>query len=335
VAQASLGGCGCGGSATDGDEDGAADCNDVCPSNPAITHAGTVTYSVTYTAAAQAYAKYFSDIEQCVDYAGKEWSKHFSVPHDVAIEVVVDVADLSADKILARCGSATSVFVQTQGDKRLFQLGAVYEILTGLDPNGTNPDVNLSFDTAYLTGTGSTALWFDPEPSKRTAAVPDKTVDALSVCMHELGHALGFSGWRDLSTGVISGTSVSSFDVLSASDGSDFFFNGPTAISVYGAAVPETYANINHVANLAPRPGSDLVDNLMKGVATFVQARYYIDDLDIAILRDVGLPVPGTTAIQAICGTAHARAGASASRGGASVNQSPVIVLGPPPPQLE
>jgi hypothetical protein len=99
--------------------------------------------------------------------------------------------------------------------------------------------------------------------------------------------------------------------------------------------VPETYANVNHVANLAPRPGSDLVDNLMKGVQTFVQERYYIDDLDVAIMRDVGLPVPGTSAIQDVCTTAHAKAGAPASRGGANVNQSPVILLGPPPPQVE
>ena len=178
-------------------------------------------------------------------------------------------------------------------------------------------------------------FWFDPDPSKRTAAVTDHTVDALSVCMHELGHALGFSGRRDLSTGAISGSSESSFDVLSSTDGSNFFFNGTAAVSVYGSPVPETYGNINHLANIAPRPGSDLIDDLMKGLMTFMQARYYIDDLDIAVLGDVGLPVPGSPAIQDICSTAHEKGGVQVSHSFSSMNQSPAIVLGPPPPLVE
>jgi hypothetical protein len=334
VAQASLGACGCGGTATDGDGDGVPDCNDICPSNAAVSHAGTVTYSVTFTEAAQAYSERFADIKRCVDYAGKEWSKHFPVPQDVSIEVLVDVADLSANNILARCGSTSSVFVKAQGGTNLFQLGVAYEILTGTDPNGSKQDADLIFDTGYLGGTGTSHFWLDPDPDKRTVPLPDHTADGLSVCMHELGHALGFSGWRDMKTGALSGTSQSNFDLLSSTDGSNFFFAGPTAVSVYGGPVPETYANLSHIANLAPRPGTDLADDLMHGVPTFIQARYYISDIDVAIMRDVGLPVPGSPAIQEVCNTAAMRAEEGLSSRAEGV-KSRAIVLGPPPPFIE
>jgi len=79
-------------------------------------------------------------------------------------------------------------------------MGVVDEILTGLDPNGSKEDVQLTFHSGYLDGTGSSKFWLDPDPDKRTVPLPDRAADALSVCMHELGHALGFAGWRDMTT---------------------------------------------------------------------------------------------------------------------------------------
>ena len=46
-----------------------------------------------------------------------------------------------------------------------------------------------------------------------------------------------------------------------------------------------------HLSNREPRPGSDLVTQLMNGVGTELGTRAYISDIDLAIFTDVGLPV--------------------------------------------
>ena len=39
-------------------------------------------------------------------------------------------------------------------------------------------------------------------------------------------------------------------------------------LAAYGGPVPLTYGNIAHLANNEPRPGSDLLEELMNGVVT-------------------------------------------------------------------
>jgi hypothetical protein len=304
----------------------------VCPHNPAVSSPGKVTFQVSFGTGALGNPARWGDYQNCVLFAGKEWAKRFPVPHDVSIEVVVDVAQLSIDAI-ATCGSAASVAQESRAGYQVNQQGATYEILTGTDPNGAMPDILLTFDSDWITGPHASELWFDPDPSTRTSPIPDGAVDAMSICLHELGHAFGFNGWRDWSTGTLPGNQASYYDLLSSIEGPNFFFNGEKAIAVYGSAVPENHTIIMHLGNEAPRPGSDLLDDVMKH-GLWRDQRFNLSDLDLAILADVGAPVPGSLAIQHICDSSVEVMSTEPAYRKHVVNQSPGIVLGPPPRQV-
>jgi hypothetical protein len=183
--------------------------------------------------------------------------------------------------------SATSMFVNNVGGVNVFEQGVANEIRTGIDPNGDMPDLYLKFEPSYLTG----ELWFDPNPLARSAPVPGDKTDAYSVLLHELTHAIAFNGWRDATTAAIPGSPPyeSTFDQWESFDDANIYFNGPHATAIYGGPVPITYGNNWHVGNAAPRPGSDLIGDLMNGVVFFRGARYDISPLDLAIIADAGL----------------------------------------------
>lgn len=309
--------CGCGVADTDADGDSVADCNDICPNNPQISKAGTISFSVVFTAAAQAYPQYLDGLRSSMIAAGNEWAKRFAVAHDVSLEVQIDIADIAT----ANGKSADSVYVEALGGMSIYQQSAAYEILTGQDPNSADPDIEITFGIDPLSGADGHSYWFDPDPVARTATMPSNGVDAVSTCLHELGHALGFNGWRDWATGVLPDTYCSYYDYMSSTDGSDFFFDGTRAVAKYGSHVPETYGNIAHIGNLSPRPGEDLDLDLMRGTRTLLAHRYYISDVDLAILADVGLPIPGTTAAIEMCKT--------------TPGEPRVIQLGPRPAVVE
>jgi Domain of unknown function (DUF4114) len=171
--------------------------------------------------------------------------------------------------------------------------GAAREIRTGVDPNGSTPDIEFNFNPDNLIN----ELWFDPDPVARTASVPINRTDAVSALMHEFGHAFGFNGWKNDTTGALPGNYESTFDEKTSFDGTNFFFTGTQSSALYGSAVPLTFGNITHIGNNAPRPGSNLNADLMngglrRGIRTDISA------LDLAILADVGLPIvaaPTTT----------------------------------------
>ena len=61
---------------------------------------------------------------------------------------------------------------------------------------GSTPDVEMAFDPEYFK-----TLWWDPHPNSRHAVVPKDKLDAMSVVLHELGHAIAFNGRLDPKTG--------------------------------------------------------------------------------------------------------------------------------------
>jgi len=168
----------------------------------------------------------------------------------------------------------------------LRQAGAAYEIQTGIDPNGLDPDIVIRIDPDYLVD-----LWFDPTPDT-DIDIPVDALDALTVLMHEIGHGLGFIGWSDWDTGELPGNVQSPFDDYIVFDSSGLpFFDGPNASIEYGSAVPLTAGNLFHYGNEVG-PGAELAGTgLMNSVITYLGERLSISPLDLAILQDTGLDI--------------------------------------------
>jgi hypothetical protein len=242
---------------------------------------GDVTFSVSFDDPAGAFAPHYDLLASNIAGAGAEWAKHLN--GNVDLHVV-----LRPDDSLPRAGgrSVGISFVRAAADSEIWEPGAAAELRTGLDGNAEEPDIELFFNPDYLFG----ELWLDPAPDVRLAPVPPDRTDAVSIFMHEIGHALGFNGWRDWTSGLLGGSTASPFDELVTID-NQFYFTGSQAMALHLGAVPLTNGNLYHVGNAAPGPGDELVGDLMNGVVATRGVRYDVSPLDVAILQDLGLPI--------------------------------------------
>jgi hypothetical protein len=172
--------------------------------------------------------------------------------------------------------------------KLVTEEGLLHKLRTGEPRRELGPDVEMAFDPDYFK-----TLWFDPDPRTRKAPVPGDKLDALSIFLHELGHAIGFNGFMNPSTGAFSGEHMSTYDRWVTRNGDEFFFNGPAAVKLYGGPVPlaRRSNNYHHVGDNVPSVDPLLRYDLMNGVHMEYGRRYSISPLDMAILEDCGLPL--------------------------------------------
>lgn len=256
--------------------------------------------------------------------AGAQWAAVMDLAGPRSIEIVIVV-----DNVPPRAGGAsvTTGFVGVFGGRDTFEQGAAAELRTGIDPNGADPDIRININTTYLRD----ELWFDPDPVARSAPVDINRTDALSVALHELGHALAYNGWAD-GQGMPLPAYWSTFDRWMLA-GTPVLFDGPQVVETFGSQPDLTADNIHHWANgpVPPRPparreatpwrdgrpvpghrceGLPSVDappslqrsargslppgllyELMNGVVFYRGSRYEISPLDVAALADAGLPV--------------------------------------------
>ena len=213
--------------------------------------------------------------------AGERWAKY--LVGDANIEVVIRPNDAIP---FAEGRSVTSSFVESNGAFDVFEQGMTAELRTGVDPNDADYDVLIEINPTYVYD----ELWFDPDPVARTAAVDVNRTDAMSTFLHEFGHALGFNGWINATTGTYPGNYQSTYDEKINFDGQNFFATGPAATALYGGPVPLSFGNVSHVANFSPRPGEDLLLDVMNGLVFYRGTRYEISPLDLALLNDAGVP---------------------------------------------
>jgi len=256
----------------------------------ASAHAA-VSFDVVFNDPGQLYGSYYADITRNIVAAGDEWTSYFELPaSNTTLTVNVGFASIAT----ANGGSTFSSYLSTNQDGlNIYEQGAANKLKTGLDENGAAADVtfNIGID-GYL----QNELWFDPTPADLSDdVVPFDQTDARSVFLHEFGHALGFNGWRDGVTGNLPGNYASVFDALTTLSGDTLVFTGANAQALYGGPVPITLGNYTHLGNNDPLPGSNLISDLMNGVVYYRGSRYTISELDLAIMKDVGLPVITTS----------------------------------------
>jgi Ca2+-binding RTX toxin-like protein len=238
------------------------------------------TASISFNDPSNQLADLRAQIVSNVDYAWQTWS---SVLNSAAnIEIGITVASVGR----ANGGAASNDYLGPYNGLNLYQGGPTRELATGRDVTGANPDIVITIDPAYA----RSELWLDPTPGA-APAIPTTRTDAVSIFVHEIGHGLGFNGWRDGTTGALPGNYLDTFDLQVVNPGNGPVFAGPTATAVFGGAVPLTLGNYGHYGNVSAPPGADPLAGLMNGVTFYRGTRYGIGDLDLAILTDVGDPI--------------------------------------------
>lgn len=245
---------------------------------------GQITFHLAIEDCANELKEQRAALESNLLAAAELWAEHFD--GTASIEIVFRI-DHNANAGRGSGNSVTVAKVAKYGRNVIYEQGMAYEIRTGVDPNGDEPDVVVILHPEYLK-----TLWFDPSPKQRTAPVPDNHLDAVSVFLHELGHALAFNGWLDQTTGELKGEAMSTYDRYVVHDGREFYFVGLNAMRVHGGPIPlsREQNNYHHVGR-AKSPKTELADDLMNGIVFEYGKRYFISELDLAILADTGIPV--------------------------------------------
>jgi protocadherin Fat 4 len=241
-----------------------------------------ITFPVTFNDPTGAESGYYAELTQLVQAAGASWGQY--LVGSASLEVSVDFANPipNLPGAIAAATAAKNVYLRTQNGIDVYQQGTISEIVTGVDPNGSTADINITINTGLLTAGD---LWLDPTPYDDVEPVPSDEYDMFSVLAHELGHGLGFNGFTSSTNGALSGNFETTFDQFVSFDGTNLYFNGPKAEQNYGGPVPLTFGDNFHVGNVAPRPGSALLTDLMNPYG-IMGVRIRPSMLDLAILGD-------------------------------------------------
>lgn len=223
------------------------------------------------------HAALLSNLRAAVDY----WARYVSGFGSIEIDLVVDHAPRASG------ASTASTAIGQWNGLTLLRDSVPHELITGIDLNGSTADAVITIGAEYL----QRYIWLDPDPVNRAAEVPFDRNDSVSLFMHEFGHALGMNGFANLD-GQLSGDFASVYDTHVAIQNGDAFFSGAAVQALYGGLLPLSRQSVdqNTYHHYGHDP-ADLLDNdLMQGNTYFhFGQRYYVGNLDLALMRDLGL----------------------------------------------
>jgi hypothetical protein len=233
------------------------------------------------------YRKYFPPIQRCLTAAFEMMLEKLSIKEKKEIRVLVDIGlqDIKA----VGCQSEEFIPVEKTREGNIYTQGLAALLLDRGHPFNKHYHFRVLISANYLLK----HLWFDPHPQSRTLPIPPgEKVDALSVFLHEIFHALAFNGWLDSKTGLSKSinNARSVYDKHVMAHEGQLFFNGPRAREVYGGPVPLNIRNYKHYGNKTG-PGADLAGQLMFGEFYRFRYRFSVSLLDLAILEDCGLKI--------------------------------------------
>jgi hypothetical protein len=222
-----------------------------------------------------------SNAQAAIDY----WSSALAGSANVTFQIDILNSSINGS---GRGGGASGYLVNlgTIGGTTIYQQATAYKLSTGLTPPSFgNADIKVDFQLSYFRD----ELWLDPTPYDNGSDIPANRTDAVSVLIHEIGHAIAFNGYRNTSTAALLGNYQSTFDQHVVANAGGFAFHGANVNAVYGGDPALTGGNLYHLGNAAPGAGSDLIPDLMNGVVYFRGHRYLPSELDLATLADIGV----------------------------------------------
>jgi Ca2+-binding RTX toxin-like protein len=188
------------------------------------------------------------------------------------ITIRVSFTDLSGSTLAT--GGTDFQFVNSSGGLDFFEPNTVRELRTGVDPNGSSPDIRITVDSSRLASNG---FHLGAPVDGYISSPPGGQIDLFSVLLHEIGHGLGLLTFLDQG-----GNDRTTLDRFVTQSGGNFFFNGPNAVAVNGGPVPLD-DEIAHVSQSffyrLFRP------QISSGVASI------INPFEVAFVQDFGVPI--------------------------------------------
>jgi hypothetical protein len=198
-----------------------------------------------------------------------------------SLEVVATTASQGSSSFLASAGpDAYGVLSRLPSGGFLQQPGPAYELSTSRDPNGTRTDFHVTINSDRMA-----QFWFDPTPDDQTDRPPASMTDFEGVMVHEIMHALGFTGNRQLD-GSFYDADRSPYDQAMRLDANLGWVYDSDAVRAAnnGNPVPidSTHAEGSRWYHLA------VANDLMFWAAS-AGIRRQVSDVDLAILHDNGI----------------------------------------------
>ncbi|HBK90340.1 MAG TPA: hypothetical protein DDZ68_01580 [Parvularcula sp.] len=193
------------------------------------------------------------------------------------ITIQVTFSDLTGSTLAT--GGTDFQFVNSSGGLDFFEPNTVRELRTGIDPNGSGPDIRITVDSSRLASNG---FHLGAPVDGYISSPPGGQIDLFSVLLHEIAHGLGLLTFLNQNN-----NNRTTLDRFITQSGGSVFFNGPNAVAVNGGPVPldDEFA---HVAQSffyrLLRPA------ISSGVASF------ITPFEVAFVQDFGVPIRAPSA---------------------------------------
>jgi hypothetical protein len=226
----------------------------------------------SYTDNTGAYANSSAQVQNALNAVAADLNRFISGPNAT---IDVDIRVMSYDRPTASAGGnyppitvgPTRVTVQSVSEK---------EAITGIDANGATADATITLSRSFMQ---LLAAW-SADPSSFSGAVTDELL------RHEVLHTLGWSGFRNKTTGVLPDGYQTVFDSFITIENGKPYFTGANAVAIYGSKVPlvgftGTASAIYHIDDTAVALGNAIMAPAVGSSATEL-------DVELAITKDLG-----------------------------------------------
>ncbi len=227
----------------------------------------TTPISIHFSDTSGVMGQYQNEIEAAIRSAWAEWDQYLAGHRDASIEINVVSTDSTTDLALAKSVVGTTIG-ETFNGKSVVQDIVGYELIHGIDENGTDFDGQITISTYFLSQEG----YYD---FSTDGSVTADQFSFQTVMTHEIGHMLGFSAL------LTNSSYTTTFQTLVSSQDR---FIGEHAQVIYGGEIPLDSASVVHLSESAfngylmspePERGQDST----------------ISTLELAMAEDIGLPV--------------------------------------------